>query len=74
MSSLKAVLLNNVVVGKGYKMHQNNETLTAPPKGYDSVDKFKSPNSDLGPDAAKMVSGPWGNKRNFEPRRTGGVH
>jgi hypothetical protein len=63
---LKAVLLNNVVVGKGCKLLQNNETLTAPPAGYDSVGKINSPNFDLDPDTAKMVLGPWGNRRDFE--------
>lgn len=36
-SKLKAILLNKVVVGKGYKMTQDNTSLTAPPTGYDSV-------------------------------------
>lgn len=36
-SSLKAILLNKVVVGKGCKMTHDNTTLTAPPAGYDSV-------------------------------------
>lgn len=36
-SRQKAILLNKVVVGKGYKMTQDNTTLTAPPPGYDSV-------------------------------------
>ncbi|KIM64290.1 hypothetical protein SCLCIDRAFT_1213393 [Scleroderma citrinum Foug A] len=36
-SKLKAILLNKVVVGKGYKMMQDNTNLTAPPTGYDSV-------------------------------------
>ncbi|KAH7884349.1 ADP-ribosylation [Phlebopus sp. FC_14] len=36
-SNLKAILLNKVVVGKGYKMMQDNTSLTAPPPGYDSV-------------------------------------
>lgn len=36
-TSLKAILLNKIVVGKGYKMTQDNTTLTAPPAGYDSV-------------------------------------
>jgi hypothetical protein len=31
------MLLNKVVVGKGYKMTQDNPSLTAPPTGYDSV-------------------------------------
>ena len=31
------MLLNRVVVGKGYKMTANNTTLTEPPAGYDSV-------------------------------------
>ena len=39
-SRLKAVLLNKVVVGKGYKMTQDNTSLTAPPAGYDSVCTF----------------------------------
>ncbi|KAF8428873.1 ADP-ribosylation [Boletus edulis BED1] len=36
-SKQKAILLNKVVVGKGYKMTQDNTRLTAPPPGYDSV-------------------------------------
>jgi predicted PolB exonuclease-like 3'-5' exonuclease len=36
-SQQKAMLLNKVVVGKGYKMTQDNTKLTAPPPGYDSV-------------------------------------
>jgi hypothetical protein len=36
-SQLKAILVNNVVVGKGYKMLQDDASLTAPPSGYDSV-------------------------------------
>lgn len=36
-SSLKAMLLNKVVVGKGCKMIQDFTTLTGPPPGYDSV-------------------------------------
>lgn len=36
-SRQKAILLNKVVVGKGYKMTQDNTRLTAPPPGYDSV-------------------------------------
>ncbi|KAF8839651.1 ADP-ribosylation [Paxillus ammoniavirescens] len=36
-SNQKAILLNKVVVGKGYKMTQDNTTMTAPPPGYDSV-------------------------------------
>jgi len=36
-SNWKAMLLNNVVVGRGYKMTFNNTTLTEPPAGYDSV-------------------------------------
>ncbi|KAE9399605.1 ADP-ribosylation [Gymnopus androsaceus JB14] len=35
--SLKAILLNRVVVGKGCKLLQDNVSLTAPPRGYDSV-------------------------------------
>lgn len=34
---LKAVLLNKVVVGKGYKMKYDADKMTAPPAGYDSV-------------------------------------
>ncbi|KAF7969835.1 hypothetical protein HWV62_25896 [Athelia sp. TMB] len=33
----KAILLNKVVVGKGYKVTENATTMTAPPPGYDSV-------------------------------------
>ncbi|KAE9387033.1 ADP-ribosylation [Gymnopus androsaceus JB14] len=36
-SSLRAILLNQVVVGKQYKLLYNNVTLTKPPPGYDSV-------------------------------------
>ena len=36
-SNWKAVLLNKVVVGKGYKMTVGKTTLTKPPSGYDSV-------------------------------------
>ncbi|EAU83112.2 hypothetical protein CC1G_11638 [Coprinopsis cinerea okayama7 len=36
-SSLKAILLNKVVVGKGCKMLQDSTSLTAPPTGFDSV-------------------------------------
>lgn len=36
-SKLKAILLNKVIVGKGYKMTQDNTSLTTPPTGYDSV-------------------------------------
>jgi hypothetical protein len=39
-SSLKAILLNKVVVGKGCKLLQDNTSLTAPPAGYDSVSFF----------------------------------
>ncbi|KAJ7757697.1 hypothetical protein DFH07DRAFT_1060525 [Mycena maculata] len=36
-SSLKAILLNKVIVGRGCKLTQDNVSLTAPPAGYDSV-------------------------------------
>ncbi|KAI0790013.1 hypothetical protein C8Q75DRAFT_136034 [Abortiporus biennis] len=36
-TSLKAILLNKVVVGKGCKMTVDNTTLTSPPSGFDSV-------------------------------------
>ena len=36
-SSLKAILLNKVVVGRGCKMVHDSTSLTAPPSGYDSV-------------------------------------
>ncbi|KAI6125098.1 ADP-ribosylation [Pisolithus croceorrhizus] len=36
-SRLKAILLNKVIVGRGYKMMQDNTSLTGPPAGYDSV-------------------------------------
>lgn len=36
-SSLKAILLNKVVVGKGYKLTHDLTSLTSPPAGYDSV-------------------------------------
>jgi hypothetical protein len=34
------MLLNKVVVGKGYKMTQDSTSLSAPPAGYDSVSSF----------------------------------
>jgi len=34
---MKAILLNKVVVGRGYQMYQDNTSLTAPPAGFDSV-------------------------------------
>ncbi|KAF9648775.1 ADP-ribosylation [Thelephora ganbajun] len=37
ISNWKAMLLNKVVVGRGYKMTVSNATLTEPPAGYDSV-------------------------------------
>jgi hypothetical protein len=36
-SPWKAILLNKVTVGKGFKIKTNNDKLTAPPAGYDSV-------------------------------------
>ena len=36
-SKWKAVLLNKVVVGRGYSLKVNDTTLTGPPAGYDSV-------------------------------------
>ncbi|KAJ7472738.1 hypothetical protein FB451DRAFT_1469698 [Mycena latifolia] len=36
-STLKAILLNKVIVGKGCKLTHDNTSLTAPPAGYDSV-------------------------------------
>ncbi|KAG8848564.1 hypothetical protein FRB96_001091 [Tulasnella sp. 330] len=36
-SSLKAMLLTHVVVGKGLKLTRDNTRLTSPPAGYDSV-------------------------------------
>jgi hypothetical protein len=36
-SSLKAILLNKVIVGKGCKLTHDNTSLTTPPSGYDSV-------------------------------------
>ncbi|KAI5885946.1 ADP-ribosylation [Schizophyllum commune H4-8] len=36
-STTKVMILAKVVVGRGYKMHYNNSSLTAPPVGYDSV-------------------------------------
>lgn len=36
-SPYKAMLLNKVVVGKGYKVTSNEPSLRAPPPGYDSV-------------------------------------
>jgi len=34
---LNAILLNKVVVGKGYKILNDNPSMTGPPAGYDSV-------------------------------------
>ena len=31
------MLLNKVIVGRGYKLQSGNSALTAPPAGYDSV-------------------------------------
>ena len=36
-SNWKAMLLNRVVVGRGYRMTVDNTTLTEPPADYDSV-------------------------------------
>ncbi|KAF7378243.1 PARP catalytic domain-containing protein [Mycena sanguinolenta] len=36
-SSFKAILLNKVIVGKGYKLTHDRPSLTGPPAGYDSV-------------------------------------
>ncbi|KDQ55824.1 hypothetical protein JAAARDRAFT_180676 [Jaapia argillacea MUCL 33604] len=36
-SPRKALLLNSVVVGRGYKLTRDNPSLTKPPVGYDSV-------------------------------------
>ena len=36
-SKWKAVLLNKVVIGRGYSLKVNDTTLTGPPAGYDSV-------------------------------------
>ena len=36
------MLLNKVVVGKGYKILHDNPTMTAPPAGYDSVSQVPS--------------------------------
>jgi len=36
-SPWKAILLTKVVVGKGYKMKNDDTTLTSPPAGFDSV-------------------------------------
>ncbi|GLB40705.1 putative poly(ADP-ribose) polymerase catalytic domain [Lyophyllum shimeji] len=36
-SKLKAILLNKVVIGKGYKIFNDDPSLVAPPPGFDSV-------------------------------------
>ncbi|KDQ52778.1 hypothetical protein JAAARDRAFT_476269 [Jaapia argillacea MUCL 33604] len=36
-SSLKAMLLNTVVVGKGHKLYHNDPNLTGPPLSFDSI-------------------------------------
>ncbi|KAG6331542.1 hypothetical protein ID866_7552 [Astraeus odoratus] len=46
-SKTKAILLNKVVVGKGYKATQNEPSFTAPPPGYDSVIADVRPNGPL---------------------------
>ena len=33
------MLLNKVIVGKGYKMLHDSPSMTAPPSGYDSVSR-----------------------------------
>ena len=38
-SPWKAILLNKVVVGKGYKILHDNPSMSAPPSGYDSVSR-----------------------------------
>jgi hypothetical protein len=65
-SSLKAILLNKVVVGKGCKLLHDDATLTAPPAGYNSVGKFNTQSFDFGPDAAKTVVGPWRKRKKLE--------
>lgn len=40
-SDYRAVLLNNVVVGKGRKLRQDDPTLTQAPAGFDSVCSFQ---------------------------------
>ncbi|GBE87736.1 hypothetical protein SCP_1104130 [Sparassis crispa] len=44
-SSYKSVLLNEVIMGEGIKLHTGDETLTEPPPGYDSV--IGEPGGDL---------------------------
>ena len=39
-SNWKALLLNQVVIGRGMKLTRANTTLTQPPPGYDSVSTF----------------------------------
>jgi len=41
-SNLKAILLNKVVVGRGYKITHDLTSLTSPPAGYDSVSFIES--------------------------------
>jgi len=41
-SPWKAILLNKVVVGKGYKVLHDNPSMAAPPSGYDSVSRAAS--------------------------------
>lgn len=36
-SQFNALLLNNVLVGRGYEIFENNENLAGPPPGYHSV-------------------------------------
>ena len=72
-SSLKAILLNKVVVGKGCKLLHDNTNLTAPPAGFDSVSNFCSWTFDSILTQSTMVLGPRGKRRKLELRRAGRV-
>lgn len=69
-SDWKAILLNNVVVGRGYKLTADNRSLTEPPAGYDSVSAGTQ--QTLGEDTDKDL-GPGRSRCQLELRRTRGV-
>ena len=65
------MLLNKVVVGKGYKMTVDSTTLTAPPTGYDSVSVIPQSSSTWSDSDGEVDLGR--SRRQLELRRTRGV-